>query len=440
MTVPQLREPADGEKIQILNDKLVTPLNPIIPVLIGDGIGPDIWRATQPVLEEAVSLAYDNQRQLCWFELPAGQEAQDHYGSPMPQITIEAFKTYLVGLKGPLSTPVGGGFRSVNVTLRRELDLYICMRPVKWIPGSPSPVVHPENVNMVVFRENSEDIYAGIEFEFGSQSNTDFLTWLETSYPKQFGKIRFPSSSGISIKSISREGSERLVRAAIKYALANKRKRVTLIHKGNIMKVTEGAFVSWGYELAEREFGPQVFTRRQWEKAKQAFGEEFAQECLKEAINIGKLFVNDVITDAALEQTLTRPEEFDILATMNLNGDYLSDALAAQIGGLGIAPGANLNDIDHLAIFEATHGTAPDLAGKNIANPCSLILSGAMLLEHIGWQTAADLARTGIQQTLAKKIVTLDFYRTMKEATLTSTTDFGQAIIQSMHQAHQSLN
>lgn len=440
MTVPQLREPADGEKIQILNDKLVTPLNPIIPVLIGDGIGPDIWRATQPVLEEAVSLAYDNQRQLCWFELPAGQEAQDHYGSPMPQITIEAFKTYLVGLKGPLSTPVGGGFRSVNVTLRRELDLYICMRPVKWIPGSPSPVVHPENVNMVVFRENSEDIYAGIEFEFGSQSNTDFLTWLETSYPKQFGKIRFPSSSGISIKSISREGSERLVRAAIKYALANKRKRVTLIHKGNIMKVTEGAFVSWGYELAEREFGPQVFTSRQWEKAKQAFGEEFAQECLKEAINIGKLFVNDVITDAALEQTLTRPEEFDILATMNLNGDYLSDALAAQIGGLGIAPGANLNDIDHLAIFEATHGTAPDLAGKNIANPCSLILSGAMLLEHIGWQAAADLARTGIQQTLAKKIVTLDFYRTMKEATLTSTTDFGQAIIQSMHQAHQSLN
>lgn len=440
MTSPQLREPVVGEKIRTLDGHLVTPENPIIPVLIGDGIGPDIWRATQPVLEEAVSLAYDNQCHLCWFELPTGQEAQAHYGSPMPHKTIEAFKTYLVGLKGPLSTPVGGGFRSVNVTLRRELDLYICLRPVHWIPGSPSPVVHPENVNMVVFRENTEDIYAGIEFEFGSQSNTDFMTWLKTSYPEQFEKIRFPSSSGISIKPVSREGSERLVRAAIKYALANKRKRVTLIHKGNIMKVTEGAFVRWGYELAEREFAPQVFTRRQWEEAKRASGEEFAQERLKEAISKGKLFVNDVITDAALEQTLTRPEEFDILATTNLNGDYLSDALAAQVGGLGIAPGANLNDIENFAIFEATHGTAPDLAGKNVANPCSLILSGAMLLEHIGWQAAAELVRAGIQNTLAKKIVTLDFYRTMQGATLVSTSDFGQAIIQSMHQAHQISN
>ena len=420
----------NGKKILTDQGKLLIPDNPIIPVLIGDGIGPDIWQAARPIIEASVSFAYEKKRSIHWLEIPSSSLAQEQY---LHQI-IKTFGNYHVSLKGPLSTAVGTGARSLNVTLRRELDLYIGMRPVQWIPGCPSPVSHPEYVNMVVFRENTEDIYSGIEFESGTPANTEFLAWLEATYPEQYKKIRFPFSSGISIKPISSEGSVRLVRAAIKYALKNKRKRLSLIHKGNIMKFTEGAFVKWAYDLAESEFDNQVFTQRQWDKLKSSSDETHANNHQVEAINHGKLFINDVIADAALEQTLTRPQEFDIIATTNLNGDYLSDALSAQVGGLGIAPGANLNDVDNIAVFEAIHGTAPGLAGKNVANPCSLILSGALLLEHIGWQEAADLIRSGIQKTLAQKIVTFDFYRSMQDATLSSTTDFGLAIIRNMRQ------
>ena len=415
-----------GKIIQNSNGTLNVPDHSIIPYIIGDGIGMDIWKATKPVLETAVEIAYQNQRQVHWLKLhlkPSGTNTQ------IPADTIRAFEKYSVGLKGPLATPVGQGFRSLNVTLRRELDLYVCMRPIKYILGSPSPVCHPERVDMVIFRENTEDIYAGIEFEADSSENKAFLSWLKSNYPEQFKKIRFPKSSGVGIKPISREGSQRLVRAAINYALDNHRKRLTLVHKGNIMKFTEGAFAKWGYELAESEFGPKVFTQQHYEKLKMSSGEEFADECQSKALQKGKLFVNDVITDATFEQTLIKPEAFDVIATSNLNGDYLSDALAAQVGGLGISPGVNLNPEKNIAIFEATHGTAPAIAGKNIANPCSLILSGAMLLDHIGWHEAADLVRHGIQTAIEEKNVTLDFYRLLSNATLVSTTGFGQAVI-----------
>jgi isocitrate dehydrogenase len=428
-----------GEKIISQNGKLITPDSPIIPVIVGDGIGQDIWRAAKPVLDNAVLLAYENRRHLHWFAVSAGLTALDSHGSLLPSETIDSFHKYRIGLKGPLSTPVGGGFQSINVTLRRELDLYVCMRPIVWIPGSPSPVRYPERVNMIIFRENTEDIYAGIELKSNSQSNREFMTWLKSNYPEEFAKIRFPNSSGISIKPISREGSQRLVRAAVRYALKHNRKRLTLVHKGNIMKFSEGAFTNWGYDLVEDEFEKQVFTHRQWQEAKKIVGENIANLHRTQAMNEGKLFINDVITDAAFEQTLTRPEEFDIIATTNLNGDYLSDALAAQIGGLGIAPGVNLNQEDNIAIFEATHGTAPTLAGKNIANPCSLILSGAMLLDHIGWKEAADLVRNGIRETLAERIVTQDFYHLMDDGILVSTTDFGNAIIRKMQKTINAL-
>lgn len=424
-----------GEKIISQNGRLITPNNPTIPYIVGDGIGQDIWRATKPVLDNAVLLAYEDQRHLHWFEVSAGQKALDTHGSLLPLETIDAFREHRLGLKGPITTPVGGGFQSINVALRRELDLYVCMRPIVWIPGSPSPVRNPERVNMVIFRENTEDIYAGIEFKNNSQSNRDFMTWLKSNYPEEFTKIRFPNSSGINIKPISREGSQRLIRAAVRYALKHNRKRITLVHKGNIMKHTEGAFANWGYELVEDEFAAQVFTQHQWQEAKKMAGEDKVNLRRTQAVNEGKLFINDVITDAAFEQTLTRPEEFDIIATSNLNGDYLSDALAAQVGGLGIAPGANFNEEENIAIFEATHGTAPALAGKNKANPCSLILSGAMLLDHIGWKEAADLVRNGIRETLAERIVTLDFYHLMADGILVSTTDFGNAIIRKMEKS-----
>jgi isocitrate dehydrogenase len=434
MTNLQFKDPPHGAKIKIERGQLVCPDNPIIPVLVGDGIGPEIWQAAKSILEAAIKLAYAGVRCLFWFELPAGQIAYDRLGTPLPSETVNALREYLVGIKGPLTTPVGGGLRSLNVTLRRELDLYICMRPVKWIPGVPSPVVHPEKVDMVIFRENTEDIYSGIEFESGSQDTKAFMHWLKSAFPERYARLRFPETSAIGIKPISKEGSERLIRAAIQYALNHHRKRVTFVHKGNIMKVTEGAFMTWGYDLAWREFGGLVFTQRQWEDTKIAYGEDFANQRQNEAISEGKLIINDVITDAALERTLTRPEDFDILATTNLNGDYLSDALAAQAGGLGIAPGANLNEVENIAVFEAVHGSAPDLAGKNLANPCSLILSGAMLLDHIGWSEAADLVREGIQRTLENKTVTLDFHRLMKDASLLSTSEFGDAVVQNLHQ------
>lgn len=425
-------KPLNGEKIENISGKLEIPDKPIIPFIIGDGIGPDIWRATQPVLDTATSIAYQNKRHLCWIEVPAGTSALEHHDSLLPSYTIDAFRDYFVGLKGPLSTPVGGGFRSLNVTLRRELDLYVCMRPIQWFVGSPSPIQHPERVDMIVFRENTEDIYAGIEFESDTNANQAFLEWLKGTFPEEFNKIRFPESSGIAIKPISRQGSQRFIRATINYALDHNRSKITLVHKGNIMKFTEGAFANWCYDLAEREFGEQVFTQRKFNHLCEMYGDEHARQRQAEAAQAGKLIINDVITDAAFEQTLTRPDEFDVIATTNLNGDYLSDALSAQVGGLGIAPGVNINADANIAIFEATHGTAPTLAGKNVANPSSLILSGALMLDHIGWHEAAELVRTGIRNTLQEQIFTQDFHRTASKAKRVSTTEFGQAVIHFM--------
>jgi isocitrate dehydrogenase len=416
MSISPCQIPPDGEAITADAGRLHVPAHPIIPFIEGDGIGPDIWAAAQPVLDAAVDLAYGGERGLRWMEVPAGEKAQAQTGSLLPKETIDAFATYRVGIKGPLTTPVGSGFRSLNVAIRRALDLFACVRPVRWLPGVPSPIRQPEKVDMVVFRENTEDIYAGIEFAEGSDARAAFLAWLEASLPAEFAKIRFPRTAAFSIKPISREGTERLVRAAIRYALANGRRRVTLVHKGNIMKATEGAFARWGYALAEREFGDQVLPASQADDAKAG----------------GKVLIDDVITDAAFERALTRPESFDVIATMNLNGDYLSDALTAQVGGLGIAPGANINYDSQVAVFESTHGTAPTLAGANKANPCSLILSGRMMLKHLGWVEAADLVERGIMAAVKAGQVTFDFQRLMPAADLLSTTDFGRAVIAQM--------
>jgi isocitrate dehydrogenase len=366
------------------------------------------------------------------MEVLAGGKAQAQTGTLLPEETIRAFAEYRVGIKGPLTTPVGKGFRSLNVALRKELDLYVCLRPVRWLPGVPSPMREPNLVDMIVFRENTEDIYAGIEFEADSQTNARFMQWLKDNLPEEFARIRFPEHCGIGIKPISREGSERLVRAAIRHALQFNRASVTLVHKGNIMKYTEGAFAEWGYALAEREFGDRVYTLRQWQQCKEARGEENANNERSAALSQGKLLVKDVITDAAFEQTLTRPKEFDVIATMNLNGDLFSDALMAQVGGLGIAPGGNLNYENNVAIFEATHGTAPIFARQNRVNPSSLILSGELMLHHIGWSEAAELVLAGIRAAVAAKTVTFDFHRLMEGATLVKTTEFGDAIITHM--------
>jgi len=421
-----------ARKITINHGELVVPDFPIIPMIEGDGIGSDIWKAARPVLDEAVHLAYGGSRKLGWMEVLAGEKAIINTGKPLPVESIQALAHYRVGIKGPLTTPVGHGFRSLNVTLRRELDLYACVRPVRWLPGVPSPVRHPEQVDMVIFRENTEDIYAGIEFEAESEKSRAFLSWLDETYSEELEKVRFPESVAFSIKPISRQGSERLIRAALNFALINHRKRVTLVHKGNIMKFTEGAFAAWGYDLAEREFGTQVYTSRQFQQTRISQGQTAAEVEQKEAVESGCLLVNDVITDAAFEQALTQPSSFDVIATMNLNGDYLSDALTAQVGGLGMAPGANMNFETQVALFEATHGTAPTIAGTNQANPCSLILSGQLMLRHLGWAEAADLVERGIQATIKGGLVTIDLQRLKPEARALSTIDFGQAVIQSM--------
>ena len=433
-----IQSPTNGEKITLQEGKLVIPPNPTIPFIEGDGIGKDIWLATRLVLDSAVELAYGTSRCLCWMEVFGGEKALSKTGSLLPAETIKAFAAFKLGLKGPLTTPVGEGFRSLNVLLRRELDLYACIRPIRWIPGTPSPVCNPGSVDMVIFRENTEDIYTGIEFKEGSESNRRFQDWLKQTEPEEYAKIRFPQSTAFSIKPISQQGSERLVRAAIQYGLTHHRDKLSMVHKGNIMKYTEGAFAQWGYALAEKEFSGQVYTQRQYQQCKTRFDEETADRERSAAVQMGKLLINDVITDAAFEQTLTRPEEFDIIATMNLNGDLLSDALAAQVGGLGIAPGANINAEESIAIFEATHGTAPNLAGKNCANPSSLILSGAMMLDHLGWHEAADLVQKGIQGAVNAKTVTFDFHQRMPGASLLSTSAFGEAIIHQMHKSVQS--
>jgi isocitrate dehydrogenase len=411
---------------------LIVPDRPIIPYIEGDGTGRDIWRASVRVLDAAVARAYGGRRQIAWYEVFAGEKAFTLFGNWLPDETVEAFRTHLVGIKGPLTTPIGGGIRSLNVALRQLLDLYVCLRPVRWFRGVPSPVKRPEDVDMVIFRENTEDIYAGIEFEAESAAAKKIITFLESEFPRDFEKIRFPGTSGIGIKPVSREGTERLVRAALDYALSQKRKSVTFVHKGNIMKYTEGAFMRWGYALAHREFGDRVYTWDQWEKAKAARGEPAANEEQKVALAGGKLLVKDVIADIALQQTITRAREFDVIATLNLNGDYLSDALAAQVGGIGIAPGGNVNYVTGHAIFEATHGTAPKYADLDKVNPGSVVLSGEMMLHHLGWHEAADCVIRGMDGAIASKKVTYDFARLMEGSIEVKCSEFADGVIAHM--------
>ena len=422
-----------GSKIQMDNGKLLVPDNPVIPFIEGDGIGPDIWKASVRVFDAAVEKAYSGERKIDWLEVYAGEKAFNKFNNWLPDETIEQCREYLVSIKGPLTTPIGGGMRSLNVALRQLLDLYVCLRPVRWYKGVPSPVKSPENVDMVIFRENTEDIYAGIEFEEGTKSNQKFLSLFKESFPEEYSKIRFPESSGIGIKTVSIEGSERLLRSAFEYAIENKRKSVTFVHKGNIMKYTEGAFRNWGYELAEREFGEHVYTWDQWERTKAEKGEDAANQEQSEAIESGAILVKDAIADITLQQVLTRPSEFDVIATMILNGDYLSDALAAQVGGIGIAPGGNLNYITGHAVFEATHGTAPKYTDLDKVNPGSVILSGEMMLRYMGWSEAADLIVQSMDATIQKKTVTYDFARLMGNIDPIKCSEFGDELIKNMN-------
>ncbi|MFQ6047895.1 MAG: NADP-dependent isocitrate dehydrogenase [Phycisphaerae bacterium] len=461
----QIQVPGDGQRITVSDGTLNVPDNPIIPFIEGDGTGPDIWRAARPVLEAAVARAYGGRRRIVWMEVFAGQKSYDRFGTWLPQETVEAFGQFVVGIKGPLTTPVGGGIRSLNVALRQSLDLYVCLRPIRYFPGVPSPVRHPERVDMVVFRENTEDIYAGIEWPAGSAEVRKVIDWLQ----REMGvtKIRFPSTSGIGIKPVSREGTERLVRAAIEYALRYGRKSVTFVHKGNIMKFTEGAFRDWGYALARREYRDRIVTQREsWILSNKQADPDLSDEDNARQIEPSydnlraedrravvdevrrtlaeiwsshgqdrwkdKLLVKDAIADIFLQQALTRASEFDVIATMNLNGDYISDALAAQVGGIGIAPGGNINYQTGHAIFEATHGTAPKYANLDQVNPGSLILSGEMMLRHLGWDEAAELVIKGMSGAIAAKTVTYDFHRLMDGATKLRCSEFGQAIIQHM--------
>ena len=412
--------------------KLNVPDNPIVPFIEGDGTGRDIWRASVRVMDAAVEKAYGGKKKIAWLEVLAGEKAFKETNNWLPDATVEAFRTYLVGIKGPLTTPIGGGIRSLNVALRQMLDLYVCLRPVRWFTGVPSPVKKPQDVDMVIFRENTEDIYAGIEWEAKSADAQKVLAFIEKEFPKDYKKIRFPASAGIGIKAVSEEGTERLMRAAVKYAIDLKRKSVTLVHKGNIMKYTEGAFMKWGYALAEKEFGDQVYTWGQWEKTKEAKGEEAANAEQKEQLAKGKILIKDAIADITLQQVLTRAKEFDVIATLNLNGDYLSDALAAQVGGIGIAPGGNINYVTGHAIFEATHGTAPKYADLDKVNPGSVVLSGEMMLRHMGWIEAADLIIKGMNGAIASKKVTYDFARLMEGATELKCSEFGDNLIANM--------
>ena len=421
-----------GAKITIDDGVLNVPKNPVIPFIEGDGIGRDIWRASKRVFDAAVEKAYGGEHRIAWMEVYAGEKAYDKFDSWLPEETVQAFHEYLVGIKGPLTTPIGGGIRSLNVALRKALDLYVCQRPVRYFNGVPSPVKHPEYVDMVVFRENTEDIYAGIEFEQGTAENQQFKSLLKEVFPEEYAKMRFPETAGIGIKPVSIEGTERLVRAAIRWGLDNNRRSVTLVHKGNIMKYTEGSFRNWGYDLAEREFGDQIYTWAEWERTKTAQGEAAANIEQESALKSGKLLIKDVIADIVFQQTITRAREFDILATMNLNGDYLSDALAAQVGGIGIAPGGNINYTTGHAVFEATHGTAPKYADKDVVNPGSVILSGEMMLRYMGWHDAADLIIKGIEGAIAAKTVTYDFHRLMEGATKLKCSEFGDAVIHHM--------
>ncbi len=406
-----------NQKITISNGKLTVPDAPIIPFIEGDGTGVDIWPASQLVFDKAVEKAYGGKRKIQWKEVLAGEKAFNKTGNWMPEETMTAFKEYLVGIKGPLTTPVGGGIRSLNVALRQDLDLYACVRPVRWFKGVPSPVKEPHKTDMVIFRENTEDIYAGIEFQEGSDDNKKFMNFFKESFPKQYKKIRFPESSGIGIKPVSREGTERLVRNALEFAIAHKKPNLTLVHKGNIMKFTEGGFRDWGYELAKREFGAVDLDGGPWQVINH---------------NGHKLVIKDAIADAFLQQILLRPDEYSVVATLNLNGDYISDALAAIVGGIGIAPGGNINYNTGFAIFEATHGTAPKYAGQDKVNPGSVILSGAMMFEYMGWLEVANLIYKGLEGAIASRRVTYDFHRQMEGATLLKCSEFGNEIVRQM--------
>ena len=410
-------------RITIANGKLTVPDRPIVPFIEGDGTGPDIWRASVRVLDAAVAKAYAGKRKIEWLEVLAGEKSFKATGDWLPEATLTAFRDYLVGIKGPLTTPTGGGIRSLNVALRQQLDLYVCLRPVQWFTGVPSPVKNPGKVNMVIFRENTEDIYAGIDFEAGSEIALKTLEFIKTNFPKEFKKIRFgaeqPATVGLGIKPVSRPGSERLIRSAIEYAITNRRKSLTLVHKGNIMKYTEGAFMKWGYDLAKSEFGAVEIDGGPWCK-------------IPEGKPGAGLVIKDAIADITLQQILTRPTDFDVIATLNLNGDYLSDALAAQVGGIGIAPGGNINYLTGHAIFEATHGTAPKYAGKDVVNPGSVVLSGEMMLRYLGWTEAADLVLKGLNGAIGAGRVTYDFARQMQGATEIKCSEFGDAMIAAM--------
>jgi isocitrate dehydrogenase len=421
-----------GDKITMSGGKLAVPDRPIVPFIEGDGTGVDIWRASVRVFEAAVQKAYGGKKKIAWMEVLAGEKSFNQVKSWLPDETVDAFREFLVGIKGPLTTPIGGGIRSLNVALRQMLDLYVCLRPVRWFKGVPSPVKHPEKVDMVIFRENTEDIYAGIEFEAGSEGNKKFLALFKEAFPKEYSKIRFPESSGIGVKPVSKEGTARLVKAALDYCFANKRKSLTLVHKGNIMKFTEGAFRNWGYALAESDYAGKTYTWDQWERTKKDKGEPAANAEQKAALAAGKLLIKDAIADITLQQVLTRPDEFDVIATMNLNGDYLSDALAAQVGGIGIAPGGNINYLTGHAVFEATHGTAPKYANQDKVNPGSVVLSGEMMLRYMGWTEAADLIIKGMDGAIGAKTVTYDFARLMEGAKEAKCSEFADAVIAKM--------
>jgi isocitrate dehydrogenase len=412
------------------NGQLQVPNNPTIPFIEGDGIGPDIWNASVRVFDAAIQKAYGGNKKIHWLKVLAGEESFKQNGSWMPDSTMDAFKEYLISIKGPLTTPVGGGIRSLNVALRQELDLYVCLRPVRYFEGTPSPMWQPEKVNMTIFRENTEDIYAGIEYMAGTEEARKLLNFLTQELGVK--KIRFPETSSFGIKPVSQQGSERLIRSAIEFAIENKLPSVTIVHKGNIMKFTEGAFKNWGYELAETEFAGNVYTWRQWEKTKSESGEAVANEEMRISAIGGKVIIKDAIADNFLQQAMLAPQDYSVIATLNLNGDYISDALAAQVGGIGIAPGANINYQTGHAVFEATHGTAPKFANTNTMNPCSVILSGVMMLEYMGWKEAAELITNSVGRTIRNKTVTIDFYNLMKEGTLLKTSEFGDELIKNL--------
>ena len=413
------------------NGKLQVPNQPIIPFIEGDGIGPDVWSASRKVLDAAIEKAYKGARKIEWKEMLAGEKAFNQTGEWLPAATLDIAKEYLVSIKGPLTTPVGGGIRSLNVALRQELDLYVCLRPVNWFKGVPSPVHHPEDVNMTIFRENTEDIYAGIEFKMGSVEVQKLMHFLKTELGVD-KQIRFPESTALGIKPVSKEGSQRLIKAAIQYAIEQKKPSVTLVHKGNIMKFTEGGFKNWGYEIAKEAFGDQVFTWMEWEAIKAAHNEEAANNALKKASVEGKIIINDCIADNFLQQILLAPKDFSVIATLNLNGDYISDALAAAVGGIGIAPGGNINYTSGHAVFEATHGTAPRFANTDTMNPSSLLLSGVMMLEYMGWNEAAEAIVESLKTTIKRKRVTIDFYNLMHDATLLKTSEFAEELIKNL--------